>query len=226
MLTQIQDSLWTVASPLTVLGCIQLNTRMTIIRLQSGKLFLHSPVPWSVELQQAVEQIGEVGFIVAPSCFHHMFVGGWHENNPNAQICAPKGLIKKREDLQIEQVLQSNVDLWEEIQIIPIKGMPIVQEHLFFHKPSQTLIVTDLFFYLPHSTGFTSFYAWVNGVKSTVNTPILFKTAIKDKASFLDSLQILRSLQVNTLSLCHHEVITNNVDPLITQALDKLKVPS
>ena len=37
------------SSSLTVLGFIQLNTRMTIVRLQDGSLWIHSPVPFTEE---------------------------------------------------------------------------------------------------------------------------------------------------------------------------------
>lgn len=163
MLTQIQDSLWTVASPLTVLGCIQLNTRMTIIRLQSGKLFLHSPVPWSVELQQAVEQIGEVGFIVAPSCFHHMFVGGWHENNPNAQICAPKGLIKREKICKLNRFFNQMWIYGRKFKSFRSKGCPLSKNIFSFINQVKPLssptcsftcpIPPDSHPFMPGSTG-------------------------------------------------------------------------
>ena len=92
---QLSETLWTVPSPLSVLGIIRLNTRMTIIRLQGGGLWIHSPIPWSEELDNDVRSLGQIEFIVAPSCFHHMFVGPWKEHHPQAKICAPKSLVKK-----------------------------------------------------------------------------------------------------------------------------------
>ena len=227
MLAQIHDSLWTTTSSLIVLQWVHMNTRMTIIRLSNGSLLLHSPVPWSPELQAAIQKIGSVQYIVAPSCFHHMFVGKWKNHNPDAKICAPKGLRKKRSDLDITYILQEHTDLWQnEIQYFAIKGIPILQEHIFYHNSSKTLIVTDLFFHLPESTGFTSLYASINGVKNTVATTLLFKAAIKDREAFRSSLKVLRDMEVNVLSLCHHDVLIEDVSAHIAQALNKLKVPT
>jgi hypothetical protein len=227
MLTQLHDSLWTATSPLIVLQWVHLNARMTVVRLNDESLVLHSPIPWSPELQKSIQELGSVHYIVAPSCFHHMFVGQWKEHNPDAKICAPKGLRKKRSDLDITYILQEDTDLWmNEIQYLEVKGMPLLQEHIFYHHKSKTLIVTDLFFHLPSATGFTALYAWLNGVKNTVATTLLFKTAIKDKDAFRDSLKILYDMDISTLSLCHHDVLTENVSTHITQALNKLKVPT
>ena len=208
-LINVTENLWTVPSPLAVFGIIQLNTRMTIVRLENGGLWIHSPVKWTPELNAQIVQLGLIDYIVAPSCFHHRFVGPWKEHHPTAKICAPKGLQKKRDDLTIDHILQADTELWSnEIDYFEVKGMPIVQEHAFFHRSSQTLVITDLFFYLPLATGFTSFYAWINGVKNKVATPLLFKSAIKDKSAFKASLEHLRSLDVQNLSMCHHIVLT------------------
>ena len=227
-LIQVTERIWTAPSPLTVLGIIQLNTRMTIIRLQSGKLWIHSPIPWTEELDSEIRTLGEIEYIVAPSCFHHMFVGPWKEHHPKASICAPNGLRRKRSDLQIDHDLQiDGHKLWQDdINCVEIKGMPFVQEHVFFHRKSRTLIVTDLLFFLPLSTGFTSFYAWLNGVKETVSTPLLFKSAIKDKTAFSSSIEEVRLMagDVQNLSLCHHIVLTTDAPTMASRQLQQENV--
>ena len=55
MLEEIADGVWSVPAPLKVGGLIALNTRMTIIRLANGDLWLHSLIPISVEIQQQVD---------------------------------------------------------------------------------------------------------------------------------------------------------------------------
>jgi hypothetical protein len=226
MLEPISDNIWSVPSPLAVFGFIQLNTRMTIIRMKDGRLFIHSPIPWSTELDTMVSELGEVAYIVAPSCFHHLFVGDWKVHHPNALMCGPKGLLKKRQDLQfdVEMTPDSSFPWASDIQTFSLAGMPIVQEYLFFHKDSRTLVVTDFMFYMPSSTGFTSFYAWINGVKSTLATPILFKSAVKDKPAFLQSLQPLKDLPVSNISLCHHHIIQEDAAEHLLAALAKWNV--
>ena len=106
MLETITDHVWSVRAPFKVFGLIALNGRMTIVRLQNGDLWLHSPIPISDALREEIDALGPVRYLVAPSCFHHMFVGPWKEAYPDAQIFAARGLHKKREDLSIDTLFR------------------------------------------------------------------------------------------------------------------------
>jgi hypothetical protein len=52
----------------------------------------------------------------------------------------------------------------------------------------------------------------LNGVNNTMATPLLFKSAIKDRVAFMGSLESLRPIAntVQNISLCHHLVLTNS----------------
>jgi hypothetical protein len=184
---------------------------MTIIRLQNNELWLHSLIPISPELKKDIDTLGTVKYLVAPSCFHHMFVGDWQQAYPQAQLFAARGLHKKRTDLTIHTLFRdSTAQYWNEIEQYSIEGMPAVNEVLFFHKPSQTLIVTDFIFHMPKSSGFTSFYAWVNGFKKRPATPLLFKFAIKNKDHFRSSLQHIRHWSPKHIAMCHHNTYSQD----------------
>ena len=71
---QLDDGLWTVAAPLKALG-LAIGTRMTIVRLANGELWLHSPIRPTAEIREAIDALGPVRYIVAPNLFHHMFAG-------------------------------------------------------------------------------------------------------------------------------------------------------
>ena len=51
MLQELAENIWVAAAPQRFLG-LQIGTRMTIVRYNGGKLFLHSPVPLTQELRQ------------------------------------------------------------------------------------------------------------------------------------------------------------------------------
>lgn len=213
-------------SPFTIFGFIALNGRMTIVRLNDGSIWLHSPIPISDELRREVDALGPVRYLVAPSCFHHMFVGEWKEAYPEAEIFAARGLQKKRSDLTINTLVQEpSEQYWAEFTHITIQGMPAVNEVLFFHIPSKTMIVTDFLFYMPNASGSTGIYAWINGFKQRVQTPFLFTLAIKDTASFRTSLRSVRSWKPKTISMCHHHIYTRpDATQQLHSALDRLNV--
>src|SRR5215472_17620693 len=55
----------------------EVGTRMTIVRLRDRGLLLHSPVKLELKLRQALDELGEVRAIVAPSSVHHLFVADY-----------------------------------------------------------------------------------------------------------------------------------------------------
>jgi len=61
---------------------------MTVIRLGNGGLFLHSPVPLDGALRAALNQLGPVRAIVAPSKAHHLFVDDYVKEYPEASSMA------------------------------------------------------------------------------------------------------------------------------------------
>src|SRR5215470_1175311 len=101
---QLDDNLWTVSRPLRFLGA-EIGTRMTVIRLKNGTLFLHSPVTLDEPTRTEIDALGPVGFVIAPNRFHHLFVADYIRAYPTAKFfCAP-GLDSKRKDLKFDAVL-------------------------------------------------------------------------------------------------------------------------
>lgn len=78
---------------------IPFQTRMTIVRLESGKLWLHSPVAPSELIHRQVNEIGEVACVVAPNTLHHLSLGSWMREYPEAKLYGVEGLPEKRTDL-------------------------------------------------------------------------------------------------------------------------------
>ncbi len=84
---------------------VECNSRMTVIRLESGGLFVHSPVALDDATRREVDALGEVRAVVAPSLFHHLHVGAWMQAYPKAYFAACPGLEWKRADLAWSGVL-------------------------------------------------------------------------------------------------------------------------
>jgi hypothetical protein len=125
---------------------------MTIVRLDDG-LWLHSPVRIDDAMANSITALGPVAHIVAPNLFHHLNIGPAIERFPNAKVHAPKGLRAKRPDLRIDFDLQPGSNRWPGLEAIEIDGAPELDEFVFMHRPSATLIVTDLVFNIHDAKG-------------------------------------------------------------------------
>jgi len=63
----LAPNLWIVDQPDFSIGIGKIGTRMTVIKLASGGLFLHSPTKLDDETKRALDAIGEVRAVVTPS---------------------------------------------------------------------------------------------------------------------------------------------------------------
>ena len=211
-LERIDENIWSIPVDFKIFGLIQLNGRATLIRLKNNELWVHSPVALTAKLKEQIDQLGDVRHLVAPSLFHHLYLGAWKEAYPTAQVYAPMGLEKKQPLLQIDHVLSDgkhvhSFDWSNEISHLSLQGMPKVREHIFYHQESQTCIITDLCFFFEEAQGFSRLYLKLNRVYQRLGIPLLFKSVIKDKKAFTHSLNALKQWEVQRLSLCHHAVL-------------------
>ncbi|HEY7976923.1 MAG TPA: hypothetical protein VID67_01925, partial [Rhizomicrobium sp.] len=69
----VPGQIWLCAYPVRLAGT-RFDARMTVIRLSSGDVMLHSPCEITAPLAQEISALGSVTHIVAPGNFHHMFV--------------------------------------------------------------------------------------------------------------------------------------------------------
>jgi hypothetical protein len=52
-------------------------TRMTVVRLSNGDLFLHSPIKFDGTMAKELRQLGRVRHLVSPNQFHYAHIGEW-----------------------------------------------------------------------------------------------------------------------------------------------------
>lgn len=76
MLREVVAGVWVASEPVRIMGT-KLTTNMTVLRLRSGDLLLHSPVPMTADRRAAVEKLGRVAHLYAPNTFHHTWIGEW-----------------------------------------------------------------------------------------------------------------------------------------------------
>ncbi len=87
-LQPLSDTLWHVAIPHAFMG-LHVGTRMTVVKLSSGGLLLHSPVPVDEDLAAELAALGEVTHIVCPNLFHHVFAAEVKQRYPKALLHGP-----------------------------------------------------------------------------------------------------------------------------------------
>src|SRR5436309_6384211 len=98
------EGIWVDIGPARILGT-RLTTTMTVLRLGDGSLLLHSPLAFTAERRAAVEALGPVAHLYAPSRYHDARIGEWQTAYPSAKLHAPGGLVKERPDLRVDCII-------------------------------------------------------------------------------------------------------------------------
>ncbi|NPU12709.1 SDR family oxidoreductase [Bradyrhizobium sp. 83002] len=148
-LRPVADNLWIIDAGRISAAGLPLPVRMTVIRLSSGDLLLHSPTRFSHALREELEQLGPIKYLLAPNVAHWMFLPDWQAALPNARLYAAPGLADRRQirrsRLRIDRELTDvTPDEWsQDLQLVLISA-PMFTEVELFHRPSRTLILTDL----------------------------------------------------------------------------------
>ena len=139
----VPNLLWVKEHPVRLAGGRFL-TRMTVMRLDDG-VCVHSPVEIDASTRSAIEDLGPVRAIIAPSTFHHFFVKSAQLAFPAARTYCVEGLDQKRRDLHFDELVGDEPPaLWAGQMEQVIVGNRVMREVDFVHRASRTLIAVDL----------------------------------------------------------------------------------
>ncbi len=127
-------------------GGIEMGARCSICRLPGGKLWVHAPLAISEDDQLAIQELGQVAFIVVPNTLHFTQVGDFTVRFPEATVYAPASLESKLKSVP-HRNLDENAELFaRDFDAILFDTAPLLHEWVFCHRASRTLLLTDLCF--------------------------------------------------------------------------------
>lgn len=138
--------IWIAEGPVVSFYGFPYPTRMIVIRLSDGGLFVWSPIALTPALKAQVDALGPVAHVVSPNKIHHLSMGEWQDAYPSARLYASPGLAQKRKDLRFDAVLgDSPPAVWAaDIDQVEMGGSAFLTEIVFFHRKSRTAIFADL----------------------------------------------------------------------------------
>ena len=209
MIVPLAPDLWIADQPLRFAG-LELGARMTTVRLPGGGLWLHSPIRPTPALIEDVRRLGPVATLVAPNRFHHLFAGQWHDHHPEADLFVAPGLEAKRPDLRITGVLDDvPASPWRgALEQVCVRGMPLVNEVVFFHPASRTLIATDLAFHIGSGhRPLTRLFAHVAGTYGQLAPTFLERLITRDRDAARASLRRILDWPFERVIVSHGTVL-------------------
>ncbi|MFW6264242.1 MAG: DUF4336 domain-containing protein [Cyanobacteriota bacterium] len=153
-LKAVDPNIWIVDGPVVSMAMYGLSipfpTRMTMIRLNDGNLWCHSPIALTDQLKAEVDSLGNVRHLISPNKIHYASIQSWVDAYPNAIAWASPGVRDRAAQQKIPVTFHHNLEdtppsNWEkDIDQLIFRGSRFMDEVVFFHRSSRTLILADL----------------------------------------------------------------------------------
>lgn len=125
---------------------VRLRSRMTVVRLADGKLWIHSAGEPTPELCAELDRLGQVSWVVVPNRYHHLHAAAMKARYPDAQIIGPASATARNKRVALDVAIDDArlASLVPELAPVALRGVPFLDETLFFHPTTRTLIAADL----------------------------------------------------------------------------------
>ncbi|MDB4998655.1 MAG: hypothetical protein JWM74_6087 [Myxococcaceae bacterium] len=191
-----------------------------MVRLRGGGLFVHSPVALDTATREAVDALGPVTAIVAPSRFHHLYVAEWARAYPTASLSACPGLEKKRSDIDWSRVLGDEpAPEWRgELAQVFFGARAMENEVVFFHERSKTIISCDFIFNLAtHPSALTRAVATLMGQRAPGAT-LLERVMIRNRVAAREQIGRIVAWGAERIVLAHGDIIASNGSAVVERA--------
>jgi hypothetical protein len=150
----LAENVWLVDGPVVWMAFpgtrLPFPTRMTIIRLENGDLWLHSPTALSEPLRRRVEALGRVAHLVSPNKIHYAHIAAWKAAYPEARAWASPGVRERAASQGIAVSFDAELgdaappDWGAELEQLVFRGSRFMDEVVFLHRASRTLLLADL----------------------------------------------------------------------------------
>ena len=218
-LNSLGENLWSMDYTTHSSGVV-FSCRTFIIRLNED-LVVISPGPWEDEYRDELAALGQVKWLIAPNAFHHISFRPWQKQYPDAQHWGTKALQEKRPKVQFSHIWEGECPFRGlDLRIYGLEGIPKINELVFFHQPTGSLIVTDLIFNVrSYASGMSKFFFYIFGIYNRVGTSLLFRLFTSDRSALKKSLEPLLDLPIQRVMMNHGEFIESDAKPTLEAAL-------
>jgi hypothetical protein len=218
----VPDVIWVSERPVWF-GGVRLRARTTVVRLSGGALWVHSPCQPSDEVCAALDTLGEVRWIVVPNRFHHLQAPATAARYPKARVVGPKTAELRNPGLKLalSAADAEYAQATPELTSIQLRGVPFLDETLFFHHASGSLIAADLLISAcakDHWTWRTAARLW--GRYEKIKTPPDVRMQTRASTALAESIAQLRALPMQRILVAHAEPITDQPVEQLAAAWD------
>jgi hypothetical protein len=207
----VPDSIWVTERPVWFSG-VRMRARTTVVRLPGDALWVHSPGAPTAEVCAALDALGEVRWIVVPNRFHHLEAPATAARYPKALVVGPKSAEARNPQVKVTTGFDDPAYVRATPELLPIQlgGVPFLEETVFFHPASGSLIAADLLISACARDHWTwRFAARIWGRYEKTRTPPDVRWNTRANAAVAESIAQMRTLPVQRILVAHADPITD-----------------
>jgi hypothetical protein len=221
---QLSDHVVVMSFPWRTLG-IDFRRNVTLLRLNDGRVVIHSTAPFTDEDIAAIYRFGEPAWLVEATLMHDTFAKEGHTAFRDLPYLAPDGFTKAS-GISTDSLHPPPSDWNGQIDVFRIDGMRM-NEHALFHRRSRTLVVADLFFSLPAETrGWPGFFArHFMRLPQLFGISAFFRLMINDRPAFERSVNALMQSDFEKVIVAHWKPLDTHAKPEVERALRDFGFP-
>lgn len=223
MLTKWGDDIWLADGPDVTSYGFRYPTRMAVLRLSDGGLFIWSPAAVSDAARAEIDALGAVRFLVTPTAMHHLALPAWRAAYPDARLYAAPGSRERAGHIAFDDNLgDAPPQAWaSEIDQVLVHGNRIATEAVFFHRKSRTVLIADLLQQFPPGwfTGWRALVARLDRmIGDEPQTPMKFRLAFGDRTAARASLKHILDWPAEKVVIAHGAPVTSQGQAFLKRA--------
>lgn len=204
---------------------VRFNTRMTVARLRDGSVWIASPVQVSFATLAEIIALGPVRYLLSPTPRHFWRLNAWHRLFPEAQLFSSPitPITLNKGELPLAGILgEPSGDLWApDLQQLQLRGSRWLNEVVFFHAPSRTLLVEDAIQIHERGRGgpLRNALIAVGGVAAPWGGMARdIRLTFRDKAAARECVERILQWDFDTLVVAHGPVVTHDARETVERA--------
>jgi len=230
-LKPVVPGLWIVDGPIVRMAALGASapfpTRMTVARLADVGLWCHSPIAPDAALFAAIDALGPVRHLVSPNKLHYAHIAAWKRRYPDAVAWASPGVRERAASQKIEVDFDADLGdvpepAWApELDQLHFRGSRAIEEVVFLHRASATLILADLIENFEAARLGTAM-RWIARLGGVLDpdgkAPLDMRLTFRDRATARACLQRIMGWQPRRVILAHGRCYLDNAEAELRRA--------
>lgn len=220
-LQEFGPDIWIADGPVVKTLGFSFPTRMIVVRLSDGRLWINSPVVATDAEKDGVAALGPVSYLIAPTPLHAWRFEGWAEHFPQAQLFVPPRM--KCTSPAMNVLGDTPPEAWaSDLDQMIFRGSAFLDEAYFLHRASKTLVLCDFIQnYPPRNALFDTLMKaagiWGGGTPLDIRLSFLF-----GKTQGRESLEKLLSWDFEKVILAHGDCVVTGAKAFVRNAFSWL----